>query len=243
MWLRRPPVVECRDEFTPSQRAARCEWRNLCFALEGLQATELLGTCRDRFAFARTCQVYARQHQWANVEVRRAIAAGDYRFFTVRGVPESVMTEEFARVLLRDWGGAVASKQTRLSKGFLGRFATDIDIFEHVTLCNWAARSGFATRFGKKGDLLSIFAAKYATRIAQAAPLDDGNGLLLIGDMPGRLAAGALAGLHGLLDRTIEPHPSQQAGVTTGDVVLDEPVTPRSDSMNAPVESSQLLSS
>lgn len=55
--------------------------------------------------------------------------ANDFRFFTDRGVASDLMTPAFARDLLRDWQGAIASKQTRIADAFQQRFGEDIEEF------------------------------------------------------------------------------------------------------------------
>src|SRR5690349_7614447 len=53
----RPSLLKL-PPFPPEQEALRSEWRNLCFALERLQADALLANCRDKFEFAKTFARY-----------------------------------------------------------------------------------------------------------------------------------------------------------------------------------------
>ena len=46
---------------------------------------------------ARTYLAYQRDHERTLADVERAIAGGDFRFFTDRGVPSSIMTPTVVR--------------------------------------------------------------------------------------------------------------------------------------------------
>ena len=111
------------------EQQVRAEWRRLCFVLEGIQATHIIEQASDKFAFARAYVAYRDEELRAFAVLARRIAEGDYRFFVDRGVPPSILADAFARQLLRDWKGAIASKQARLAEAFEGRYGEDIDVF------------------------------------------------------------------------------------------------------------------
>lgn len=133
---------------------ARQEWSRLCYVLEGLQATALLQRTADKHTMARTYRLYHEDYTTAASAIIQAVAAGDYRFFTNRGVATSQMTLAFARDLLRDWQGAIASKQARIAEAFQRRFGEDIDEF--------------------------LATPRYAEKIAVAVNHDQGNAVMLL---------------------------------------------------------------
>lgn len=127
MWFRKP--TPRTEPFAPDQQAARWEWQNLCFVLEGLQADELIRNREDKFAIAKTYAAYGCHQQRVVADIRAAIEREDYSFFIHRGIPRHVLNRELAQAMLRDWTGAVASKCLRVAEYFAGRFNEDIDVF------------------------------------------------------------------------------------------------------------------
>lgn len=151
---------------TALERSAGQEWRRLCFVLEGLQATALLLGQWDKYTVARTYLAYERDHERTVSDVERAIAGGDFRFFTDRGVPSQIVTPAVARELLRDWRGAIASKLERIAEAFAVRFDEVLEEF--------------------------IATPGNAARIEAAASQDDRNAVVLLERWSGGAVADAI---------------------------------------------------
>jgi hypothetical protein len=111
------------------EQAARAEWRRMCFVLEGVQASHVIETSRDKFAFARAFLAFQADEQRAFAELGESVSRGDFRFFVARGVSPTILTDSLARQLLRDWKSAIVSKQIRLAAAFEGRYGEDIEVF------------------------------------------------------------------------------------------------------------------
>jgi hypothetical protein len=126
------------SQWTAEQIAARQEWQNLCFTLERSQADELIRDGHDKYAFAKTYLAFGQEMERVVADVRLEIQKDNFQFFMRRGIASAVMTRALAEQLLRDWNGAVASKQARLSEAFRRRFNEEID--EFVATPNHAAR-------------------------------------------------------------------------------------------------------
>lgn len=126
MVVTRYPVEKCANV---REHAARVEWQRLCFVLEGIQATHVIESSPDKFAFARAHAAFRSEADRETRAVREAVGRGDFQFFVDRGVAPALLCEAFARLLLRDWAAALASKQARLAEAFEGRFGEDIDVF------------------------------------------------------------------------------------------------------------------
>lgn len=124
----RPSLLKL-PPFPPDQEALRSEWRNLCFALERLQADALLANCRDKFEFAKSYASYGAGFDALYEDLVRRAAAGDFEFFVDRGMNESLMSVAMVERMLVDWFGAIASKKSRLDEAFSIRFGEDIDEF------------------------------------------------------------------------------------------------------------------
>lgn len=147
------------------EQQVRAEWRRLCFVLEGIQATHIIEQASDKFAFARAYVAYRDEESRAFAALAQAIAEGDYRFFVDRGVPPSILSDAFAHQLLRDWNGAIASKQARLAEAFEGRFGEDIDVFSATP------RNGVSSSEPTSGDnrnALSLLDRWAASRVSAA---------------------------------------------------------------------------
>lgn len=124
----RPSLLKL-PPFPPEQEAMRVEWRNLCFALERLQADGLLANCRDKFEFAKTYSVYGAGFEALYDDLLKRAQAGDFEFFVDRGMSESLMSAAMVERLLVDWYGAIASKKSRLDEAFSIRYGEDVDEF------------------------------------------------------------------------------------------------------------------
>jgi hypothetical protein len=124
----RPSLLKL-PPFPPEQEALRSEWRNLCFALERLQADALLANCRDKFEFAKTFARYGAGFDALYEDLTKRAEAGDFDFFTDRGMNESLMSVALVERMLVDWFGAIASKKSRLDETFSIRYGEDIDEF------------------------------------------------------------------------------------------------------------------
>lgn len=124
----RPSLLKL-PPFPPEQEAMRSEWRNLCFALERLQADALLANCRDKFEFARTYLVYGAGFDALYEDLVKRAELGDFEFFVERGMNESMMSVSMVERMLVDWFGAIASKKSRLDEAFSIRYGEDVDEF------------------------------------------------------------------------------------------------------------------
>lgn len=147
----RPSLLKL-PPFPPEQEALRSEWRNLCFALERLQADALLANCRDKFEFAKTHAMYGAGFDALYEELTKRAAGGDFEFFVERGMTESLMSLALVERMLVDWFGAIASKKSRLEETFSIRYGEDLDEF--------AANP------------------RYAAQLAAAKPLDTADAIL-----------------------------------------------------------------
>ncbi len=149
----RPSLLKL-PPFPPEQEALRSEWRNLCFALERLQADALLATCHDKFEFAKSYSVYGAGFGALYDELMKRAGAGDFEFFVERGMCESLMSAAMVERMLADWYGAIASKKSRLDETFSIRYGEDID--EFLVNPRHAARLAAATAADSADALLKL---------------------------------------------------------------------------------------
>ncbi len=124
----RPSLLKL-PPFPPEQEALRSEWRNLCFALERLQADALLANCKDKFVFAKTYAMYGAGFDPLYESLLQKAQAGDFDFFIERGMSEGLMSAALVERMLVDWFGAIASKKSRLNEAFEIRYGEDVEEF------------------------------------------------------------------------------------------------------------------
>lgn len=110
------PEASGASNRSSKQKQARDEWHRLCDAIEKAQGEELAKTCRQRFAFIRTYQVYGSRYDGLVTRLKRAVDSGDFEFFQERGVPSDVLDWRLAEQLLRDWNDIVTEKKRRLAE-------------------------------------------------------------------------------------------------------------------------------
>ena len=109
------------------QQQCRCEWRQLCEALEGAQGQDLVRNSVDKFQIVRTYRVYGRGFERLAAELRRAARHEQYDFFRERGVPMTVLTASLVDLLLDDWKAAIVAKKRRVSEIFRFKYGEDIE--------------------------------------------------------------------------------------------------------------------
>jgi hypothetical protein len=147
----RPSLLKL-PPFPPEQESLRSEWRNLCFALERLQADALLANTRDKYEFAKSYAIFGAGFDALYEELTKRAERGDFEFFVDRGMAESLMTFPLVERMLADWFGAIASKKSRLDEAFSIRYGEDIDEF--------------------------LVNPRHAAKLAQATALDSADALL-----------------------------------------------------------------